>query len=152
MSWSPLMPGNELMSVVHTLRLEQSWGMFSPSVLKDDGWFVYQGICSNGQQYELLTEQEDVSFDKPEHPLRAYESDRWRKFGENYVFNNNNHMRPYFCRYLLREWNPRHPDKALEMLNIVFMKEVSLPGYRISPPEKIITCSCLATDTSTTRP
>jgi hypothetical protein len=30
-------------------RLEQNWGMFSPFILKDDGWFVYSGFNKKHQ-------------------------------------------------------------------------------------------------------
>lgn len=124
------------------LRLEQSWGMFSPSILKDDGFFVFSGYTSTGKFIDIKHGLDTVSYAKPAYVVGEYESDRWRKYSENYVFNNNNYMRPYYCKYLIRKWNREHPDKHIVDLSIFFMKEVSLPGYQTKPLEKLAVCNC----------
>lgn len=115
--------------------------MFSPAVLKDDGWFVYEGFTEQ-HRYINLQNGDSVDFRKPAHVVETYESDRWRKFGENYTFNNNNHMRPYFCRYLIREWNRKHPDNQVTEATIFYMQETSLPAYQVKPVQKIAVCNC----------
>lgn len=132
---------DELAGISHLLRLEQNWGMFSPAVLKDDGWFVYEGFTEQ-HRYINLQNGDSVDFRKPAHVVETYESDRWRKFGENYTFNNNNHMRPYFCRYLIREWNRKHPDNQVTEATIFYMQETSLPAYQVKPVQKIAVCNC----------
>src|SRR5688572_6217093 len=44
---------HELWYPVNVLRLDQHWGMFSPNVLKKDGWFVFHGVDSVGRQWDL---------------------------------------------------------------------------------------------------
>ena len=124
------------------LRLEQNWGMFSPTILKDDGWYVYSGFTDKGQFVDVKHQTDSVSFVKPKRIVTEYESDRWRKYGENYVFNTNNHIRPYYCKYLINKWNKEHPDKHVVDLTIFFMKEVSLPNYGTKPIEKLALCNC----------
>jgi hypothetical protein len=124
------------------LRLEQSWGMFSPSILKDDGFFVFSGYTTTGKFIDIKHNLDSVSYAKPAHVVQEYESDRWRKYSENYVFNNNNYMRPYYCRYLINKWNREHPDKHVVDLSIFFMKEISLPNYKTKPLEKLAVCNC----------
>ncbi len=124
------------------LRLEQNWGMFAPSILKDDGWYVYSGYAGSGKFIDVKHDGESISFKKPNHIVADYESDRWRKYGENYVFNNNNHIRPFYCKYLIKKWNKEHPDKLVNDLTIFFMKEVSLPNYGTKPIEKLALCNC----------
>ena len=124
------------------LRLEQNWGMFSPTILKDDGWYVYSGFTDKGQFVDIKHQTDSVSFVKPKHIVTEYENDRWRKYGENYVFNTNNHIRPYYCKYLINKWNKEHPDKHVVDLTIFFMKEVSLPNYGTKPIEKLALCNC----------
>ena len=85
------------------LRLEQNWGMFSPSILKDDGWFVYSGFNKKNKYIDIKNNMDSVSFKKPENGVSEFESDRWRKFQENYTFNNNNYMRPFYCKYLINK-------------------------------------------------
>jgi uncharacterized membrane protein YphA (DoxX/SURF4 family) len=124
------------------LRLEQNWGMFAPTILKDDGWFVYSGYTTNGKFIDIKHNIDSVSYHKPKHIVTEYESDRWRKYGENYVFNNNNHIRPFYCKYLINKWNKEHPDKHIIDLSIFYMKEYSLPNYGTKPIEKLALCNC----------
>lgn len=126
----------------NTLRLEQSWGMFSPSVYKEDGFYIYSGYTKTGHYIDLKRDGQPVSYSKPTSIVSEFESDRWRKFGENYLFNNNNYMRPYFCQYLIRSWNRQHPENPVTDLNILFMKEESLPNYQTKPLEKNALCNC----------
>lgn len=124
------------------LRLEQNWGMFSPYILKDDGWFVYSALTKNHQYIDIKNNRDSVSFQKPNPVVCEFESDRWRKFQENYTFNNNNYMRPFYCKYLLNKWNKEHPDKHIIDLTIFFMKETSLPDYKTAPITKTASCYC----------
>jgi hypothetical protein len=124
------------------LRLEQNWGMFSPHILKDDGWFVYSGLNKHHQYIDIKHNLSPVSFQKPEKGVTEFESDRWRKFHENYTFNNNNYMRPFYCKYLLTKWNREHPDNQISDLAIFFMKETSLPDYNVKPTVKTTLCYC----------
>lgn len=124
------------------LRLEQNWGMFSPFILKDDGWFVYSALSENHTYIDIKHQTDSVSFKKPTPMVCEFESDRWRKFQENYTFNNNNYMRPFYCKYLLNKWNNEHPDKRIYDLTIFFMKETSLPDYKTLPITKTAVCNC----------
>lgn len=132
----------ELLPIANIFRLEQSWGMFSPAILKDDGWYIYVGADKKGKLYDIKNNKDSVDYSKPKNIVETFESDRWRKFGENYTFNNNNHMRPYFCEYLIKEWNRKHPDKKIVEATIIFMKETTLPDYQTKPIEKTATCNC----------
>ena len=128
---------------VKAFRLEQNWGMFSPSILKDDGWFVYSGYAkSKGKYIDIKNMIDSVSFAKPIPVVNEFESDRWRKFQENYTFNNNNYMRPFYCKYLISKWNKKHPNDYISDLTIFFMKETSLPDYKTKPLVKIAVCNC----------
>ena len=132
-------------AIVHygkALRLEQNWGMFAPFILKDDGWFVYSALNFQYKYIDIKNDRDTVIYTKPKYPVCEFESDRWRKFQENYTFNNNNYMRPFYCKYLLKKWNKEHPDKRILDLTIFFMKETSLPDYKTEPLVKTAVCNC----------
>lgn len=131
-----------IMSFGNMLRLEQNWGMFSPYILKDDGYFVFSGLTKNNRLIDIKHNINNVSFNKPIPLVNEYESDRWRKYSENYVFNNNNYMRPFYCKYLLKKWNTENPKNQINELTIFFMKEISLPNYKTKPIEKNVVCDC----------
>jgi hypothetical protein len=117
--------------------------MFSPYILKDDGWFVYSGLNAQLKYIDIKHHIDSVSFKKPDIGVTEFESDRWRKFQENYTFNNNNYMRPFYCKYLINKWNKEHPDNHISDLTIFFMKETSLPNYQTMPITKTAVCNCL---------
>ena len=138
----PYVLDQTLVNYGQVLRLEQNWGMFSPFILKDDGWFVYSGFDQNHHYIDIKHNTSSVSFKKPNPVVCEFESDRWRKFQENYTFNNNNYMRPFYCKYLINKWNQDHSDNKISDLTIFFMKETSLPNYQTKSLEKIAVCNC----------
>jgi hypothetical protein len=131
-----------ILQLSKTLKLEQNWGMFSPYILKDDGWFVYSGFNKQKKLIDIKHKKDWVSYKKPFPVVAEFESDRWRKFQENYIFNNNNYMRPFYCNYLIKEWNTKYPKKHITDLTIFFMKEKSLPNYKTEPIKQIAVCNC----------
>lgn len=128
--------------VTNALKLEQYWGMFSPGVYKTDGWYIYKGIKSNDSIWDIYNNKPGLDYTKPKDIDKMYPSDRWRKFAENYEKNGYNFMRPYYCKYLIREWNKKHPENKIDGLNIFFLMEESLPDYKTAPIRQQNACLC----------
>jgi hypothetical protein len=126
------------------LRLEQSWGMFAPGILKEDGYYVYSGKTMQEEWIDIKHDGEAVSYLKPKSVIAEYENDRWRKLAENVASKNLNYMRPHLCSYLLRKWNKENPAKPIKELIIFYMKETSLPNYQTKPIEKLALCNCFS--------
>jgi hypothetical protein len=74
--------------------------------------------------------------------MALFKNDRWRKYSENYLFVSNTYMRPYYCNYMLRIWHEKHPNQPLQRLDVIYMKEVSLPDYQVAGPTREVLCSC----------
>lgn len=123
-------------------KLEQYWGMFSPHIYKNDGWYIYRGIKANDSIWDIYNDTPGLKRLKPKNIDKMYPTDRWRKFAENYQKNDFNFMRPYYCRYLIREWNNKHPDNKISGLNIIFLMEESLPDYKTKPVKEQSVCLC----------
>ncbi len=126
----------------YLFRTDQHWGMFAPAVFKDDGWYILEGRTRDGRWLDLYRGGRPVTYAKPASVMALHKNDRWRKYSENYLFVENEWMRAYYCNYLLRVWheNPAHPP--LEQLDVVYMKEVSLPNYRVQGPTREVLCGC----------
>jgi len=126
------------------LRVDQHWGMFAPSVFKDDGWFVLLGRTVSGKEVDIAHPDEPVSYEKPAVVSDFFKNDRWRKFHENMLLVRNNHFRIYYCAYLTNQWNKkqRQPDNRIPNLKIIYMKEVSLPDYQVAPIKKEVLFEC----------
>lgn len=141
-SWFNYQLRQEILIPINTLRLNQYWGMFSPGVIKKDGWFVYYGIDSIGRQWDLRLNQDYVDFTKPKYVVRTFKSDRWRKLAEN-MQGTHTFLRPLYGKYILKEWNKQHPEKKIVTLNVYFMEKETLPDYETSPVVKHLLCVCV---------
>ncbi len=128
---------------INALRLNQYWGMFSPSVLKTDGWFVYYGIDSLGRQWDLYKNQDYVDFTKPKNIVGMYKTDRWRKLAENMQSDNYTFLRPLYGKYILKQWNLNHPNKKLATLNLYYMTKKNLLNYKTTEVEKKLYTVCV---------
>ncbi|WP_242929525.1 HTTM domain-containing protein [Pontibacter vulgaris] len=128
--------------VGHLLRIDQYWGMFAPVVFKDDGWYVLEGRTTNGAAIDLNQQGKAADYTKPASVVALFKNDRWRKYSENYLFVHNAYMRPYYCNYLMRRWNEAHPKQAIKDLQVIYMKEPSLPDYKVAIPTREVLCTC----------
>ncbi|GAA3999734.1 HTTM domain-containing protein [Hymenobacter fastidiosus] len=142
-----LRPAGGLMSAPmrwfgYLFRVDQHWGMFAPTVFKDDGWYILEGTTAAGRRLDLNRAGAPARYAKPASVVALFKNDRWRKYSENYLFVSNAWMRPYYCNYLLRIWheNPAHPP--LRHLSVVYMLEKSLPDYQLSEPVREVLCEC----------
>jgi hypothetical protein len=126
----------------YKLRLDQSWGMFAPAVLKDDGWYIYEAVLYSGDTVDLNRQAQPVSYAKPEQVVKLYRSDRWRKFGELYSLLPYAYIRMYLCKYVQQKWNNVHPENRVKRLRIIYMRETTLPDYRYSKPEPDVLYTC----------
>jgi hypothetical protein len=128
------------------LGLEQSWAMFAPYPLKEDGWYVIPGTLQGGQQVDLMPitrddfrSHQEVSWEKPQYLSGTYKNEQWRKYLANIWQTKYADQRLHFGRYICREWNARHTGtNRLETFQITYMLEETLPDYQPSTPEKVI--------------
>jgi hypothetical protein len=132
---------DKLRFIGYGLRLDQNWGMFSPGVFKDDGWFVLEGETYDGEEIDLLSEKKP-DYNKPDHIVFMFRNDRWRKYSENMIFSDNEFMRGYYCNYQRRIWDEKHPDLKIKKLRVVYMEEFTLPDYQYSLPQKNVLWEC----------
>lgn len=123
-------------------RTDQHWGMFAPSVFKDDGWYILDATTARGRHIDLNRDGAALTYKKPYAVVSLFKNDRWRKYSENYLFVSNGYMRPYYCNYWLRIWHENPANPRLRRLDVVYMKEVSLPNYKVAKPVREVLCSC----------
>ncbi len=128
-------------AVTYSLGLHQDWGMFAPRVFKDDGWYVLDAHTSNNKQIDIYKEGKETTFEKPESVMKYIKGDRWRKYEENFLMIDYEYIRPYYCKYALKQWNETHSEK-IDSLSIIYMKERTLPNYQKVIPTKEILCNC----------
>lgn len=139
---SGLTVANGFFQFGYSLRFNQNWGMFAPTVFKDDGWFIMEGTTKDSLKIDINRNGTKADYNKPNSVLDYIKDDRWRKFYENYVFASNAFIRPYLCTYLMGEWNKNHPDTKIDSLKIIFMKEFSVLPYQKQKVTKEVLFTC----------
>ena len=124
------------------LRLDQNWGMFAPTVYKDDGWFILEAIGKDSVRVDINRNGSKVTYAKPQNVMGYIKDDRWRKFFENYISNCNVFIRSPYCQYKLAEWNTHHPEAKISSLQVIFMRESTVPLGQKQEAKKEILCHC----------
>jgi hypothetical protein len=139
---SGLTVANGFFQFGYSLRFNQNWGMFAPTVFKDDGWYIMEGSAKNSLKIDINRKGAKVDYTKPTSVLAYIKNDRWRKFYENYVFASNAFIRPYMCTYMIHDWNKNHADAKIDSLKIIYMKEFSVLPNQKQTVTKEVLCTC----------
>jgi hypothetical protein len=129
-------------SIGYAVRLNQNWGMFAPTVLKDDGWYIMEGVTPDKKTIDINRDGKVVDFTKPKNFIEFIKDDRWRKFGENYMLAANGFMREFYCSYLLKDWNKHNPGNKIDSLTVIYMKEPTPPPGKPLNATKENLCGC----------
>ncbi len=134
--------------VAWTTRLDQSFNMFAPAPLVEDGWYVIPATLRDGSQIDLFRNgpmiEHDfripVSYEKPQTGS-IYPDQRWQKYLMNIAEQDNAKYREGYGKYLCRTWNGRHTGgDTLMSFQIIFVLEKTPPlGTPAATPPSPIT-------------
>ena len=123
--------------IAQITRVDQSWGMFAPSVYKDDGYMSIPGKLANGATVDLFQDGAPYTTKMPTDFSKMYKNYRWRKFTEQ-IYVNNSTNRTYFAQYYCRNWNGAHSgSNHLDSLTIDYMLYRNLPNNQKAPRRDI---------------
>lgn len=115
------------------LRLYANWGMFAPNPPNTSGWFVIVGERANGTEIDVWNGNDPVDWRRPELPSATYRSQRWRKFLDNITNSRHAVVRPYFLRWLCKDWNESHAEdeqvRTLTMYQMAHTTQWPAKGY-----------------------
>ncbi|HEX5036487.1 MAG TPA: HTTM domain-containing protein [bacterium] len=110
--------------IASVLRLDQTWNMFAPYPLKDDGWYVIPGVLKNNQEVDVFRGGGPVSWEKPKYVAYMYKNQRWQKYMMNLWSKDFSEFRLYYGRYLCRVWNDHHKGgEQLDHFSINYMRQ-----------------------------
>jgi hypothetical protein len=131
-----------LTEVVNAMRMDQYWGMFSPGILRNDGYLVYHGMDSIGRQWDLRRDQDYVDYHEPPHVVDMYKNDRWRKWAENMQDNRFTFLRPLYCQYIIRSFNKVAKKRKVKLLKLYWLEKITPPPGSNSKHKEILYCIC----------
>ncbi len=120
-----------LQGMVRWIHLYQEWNMFSPFPKTDNIWVEVNGVLSNGEEVELLTETTDIYSVKNLEFYRHIPNEKWRKFYLNVSESVTNAK--YLAAFLCRKWNDRGlgfiPDTSLRKMEVKVFTQLNLLNY-----------------------
>ena len=119
--------------------MDQTFNMFAPRPLTEDGWYIVPGVLRDGTKLDVLTEQ-GVLYQKPKWVAYTYKNQRWQKYMMNLWSRDNSEYRLGYGQYLCRDWNGTHPyEKELLDFDIIFMLEKTPPPGKTQKPVEPVT-------------
>ncbi len=126
---------NWLSQTAMLTRLDQSWDMFAPFPMTDDGWYVMDGHLRDGSRMDVWRETPGIpSFDKPQLVSRYYPTQRWRKYLMNLWLARYQQYRLPFGRWLCRSRNEGVAEnKQLVTFKIHYVEEATIPAGGVHP-------------------
>lgn len=104
------------------LGVDQTWDMFAPTPLREDGWYVIPGRLRDGTEVNVYNGKL-VDWKKPPSLAAVYSNDRWRSYMMNlFIVEEGSMHLPFYAQYLCRNWNENHPvEKQLISFDIYYM-------------------------------
>lgn len=125
-----LMAPPALEPVILSLKLDQSWGMFAPFPLRDDGWFMFPGTLANGREVDLWSPDKPLTDEKPD-VAAFYPNERWRKYFFNLWLKRYSAARAPFLKWLRRRWDrdvAKSPDEKCVKAELRYWLERTMDG------------------------
>jgi hypothetical protein len=132
----PLKLSERARSLGYWTGLYQTWELFAPFPVKDDGWYVIPGSLSDGRRVDLFRGGAEIDWRKPRYVALTFRNNRWRKYFEQ--LRRRELLGPAYAAYLCREWNRRHePSEFLESLEIFYVLEWTRPHFERAEPRRM---------------
>lgn len=127
-----------LLQLTNVTYVNQTWDMFAPYPIRNDGWFVIEGKFQDGSTRDLMTGQAKT-YEKPLHPADAYPGSEWRKFMLTVWDKANGKIILPFARYLCRQHSTSEGESSnLATISIEFVKEPTPPQGQPWPPTEVV--------------
>jgi len=116
-----------LSSFAQVTRIDQSWGMFAPFPLLDDGWNIVHGKLQNGLDVDLIQNKiGEVSYEKPQDMSIIYPNQRWQKFLTNLRLHDLSESLLEYGQWICRNYNHKKIEGSkLSSFEIIYMEEFS---------------------------
>ena len=121
--------------VARLIRLDQTWELFAPKPMLEDGWYVMEGTLADGTKVNLWDDTEPLPWAKPESPAATFENTRWRKYLLNIYRADHERHRNFFTIWLALRWEANHKRlPQLLKVELVYQLEMTVPPGEVQPP------------------
>src|SRR5262249_35656286 len=113
-------------AILQIPQLVHDWGFFAPNPMKDDGWWVVEGVTKSGQPFDPLTGKPPV-WEKPADLSVRYDC-AWRTYLYRIWLTDYADHRPYFAKYVTYKNHREQPEgQRLARFKLYYVKEWTQP-------------------------
>jgi Vitamin K-dependent gamma-carboxylase len=117
---------SQLDKILSSLQMDQDWHLFAPDPMKDDGWWVIDGISESGQHIDPLT-REAPRWDKQDNLAGRYDR-YWRKYLYRLWKTRDAENLRIFADYITRKDRREHPPgQQLLRFDFYYVLETTQP-------------------------
>lgn len=117
------------------LGLQQSWGVFAPTPIMEDGWYEMRGVLVDGSVVNLWQPDEPLPARKPANVAATYRNRRWQKYLIELRRGWATFL-PEFGDWLRRRWNEDDAgdsrQRQVKRIEIIYHLEPTLSPERSS--------------------
>jgi hypothetical protein len=119
----------------YVLGLDQTWRMFAPLPLTEDGWYEMRGVLGDGSVVNLWQPAGPLPVRKPTNVAATYRNRRWQKYLIE-IRRGWATFLPEFAQWLRRRWDEQQagnsPQRRLKHIEIIYHIEQTLSPDRRS--------------------
>lgn len=123
-------------NVARVTGLEQSWRMFAPFPMTNDGWFSMRGVLHNGEVVNLWQPDVPLPTHKPVQVADTYLNQRWRQYLIAVMSERWSGQVNELAAWLRRRWDAGlardDPQRQVKHVRIVYYLEETLAPERRS--------------------
>lgn len=113
-------------AVIQTTQLIQDWNLFAPYPMKDDGWWVINGVTESGERFDPLTGR-TPTWEKPKNLAARYNA-AWRIYLYRLWLRSNSEYRLYFARHItVKNHREKPPGQRLVQFDFYYVLETTQP-------------------------
>ena len=121
--------------ILYGLYLDSKWNLFAPYPLRDDGWFIMDGLTRHGEHVNLMTPGAPLTDAKPDLVAKTYANSQWRKYFMSLWLEDNDAYLASFGRYKCESYNrDKQGPERLKSFKLYYMLEMTPPPGEPAPP------------------
>lgn len=113
-TWLPL--PNIVQEPAYLLGLNQYWGLFAPEPGRRAGWYVFEGLLSDGDRVRL-PDGGPLDWTEPASGS-VYPTQRVKRWWVSTSLDDYQLVRPYIARWLFSDWDRRHANYDAKLIRV----------------------------------
>lgn len=126
-----------LSNLVKQFSLDQFWGMFSPSPVREMHWQSVRALTESGEEINLVTGKKYSTRLQDFRNSTTLPDYRWRVFLQNPAMSQRSYPQLYL-NYVIKEWDREHPDNRVVAAQFVSQRRSNPPHFLLGEVSQLV--------------